>query len=212
MSSTRGVMFVTRSIVWFKHYTMEFFLFIYWRAPQQMLRTHPQPWRLIVRLCVMKMMKFFLHFHFNGAPVELNWQGKTEVLGEKPVPVPLRPPQIPHGPTRDRARASAVRGWRLTAWALARPYTMEYVNNFILFIHVPFAHPVLQLLCGFIAWCMSLVSEQVTTVFPVFKWSLHVIILAIFGKIGGLLERVWLLQMPFPLLCFEFINSRLSLF
>jgi hypothetical protein len=34
---------------------------------------------------------------------------KTEVLGEKPVPVPLRPPQIPHGPTRDRTRASAVR-------------------------------------------------------------------------------------------------------
>jgi hypothetical protein len=28
-----------------------------------------------------------------------NWQGKTEVLGEKPVPVPFSPPQIPHGPT-----------------------------------------------------------------------------------------------------------------
>jgi hypothetical protein len=35
---------------------------------------------------------------------------KTEVLGEKPVQVPLCPPQIPHGPTRDRNRASAVRG------------------------------------------------------------------------------------------------------
>jgi hypothetical protein len=42
-------------------------------------------------------------------------RGKTEVLGEKPVPVPLCPPQIPHGLTRDRARASAVRGRRLTA-------------------------------------------------------------------------------------------------
>jgi hypothetical protein len=35
-------------------------------------------------------------------------RGKTEVLGEKPVPVPLCPPQIPHGLTRDRTRASAV--------------------------------------------------------------------------------------------------------
>jgi hypothetical protein len=35
--------------------------------------------------------------------------GKTEELGEKPVPVPLCPPQIQHGPTRARTRASAVR-------------------------------------------------------------------------------------------------------
>jgi hypothetical protein len=32
--------------------------------------------------------------------------------GEKPVPVPLCPPQIPHGLTRDRSRASAVGGRR----------------------------------------------------------------------------------------------------
>jgi hypothetical protein len=35
--------------------------------------------------------------------------------GEKPVPVPLCPPQIPHELTRDRTRASAVGGRRLTA-------------------------------------------------------------------------------------------------
>jgi hypothetical protein len=35
--------------------------------------------------------------------------------------VPLCPPQISHGLTRDRTRASAVRGRRLTAWAMARP-------------------------------------------------------------------------------------------
>jgi hypothetical protein len=52
--------------------------------------------------------------------VEWYWQGKTEVLGEKPVPVPLCLPQIPHGLTRDRTRASAVSGRRLTAWAMAR--------------------------------------------------------------------------------------------
>jgi hypothetical protein len=42
--------------------------------------------------------------------------------------VPLCPPQIPHGPTRDRTRASTVRGQRLTAWAMARP-TNSYVRS-----------------------------------------------------------------------------------
>jgi hypothetical protein len=85
-----------------------------------MLRTHRS---LEGLLCnpVRRKMRFFLLFHFNGTPVEWNGQGKTEVLWEKPVPVPLCPPQILHGPTRDRTRASVVRGRRLTAWAMARP-------------------------------------------------------------------------------------------
>jgi hypothetical protein len=49
------------------------------------------------------------------------WLGKTEELGEKPVPLSLCPPQIPHGLTRARTRVSAVRGRRLTTWAMARP-------------------------------------------------------------------------------------------
>jgi hypothetical protein len=55
------------------------------------------------------------------ATVEWYWQGKTEELGEKPVPVPLCPPQIPHGLTRAWTWASAVRGRRLTTWAMPRP-------------------------------------------------------------------------------------------
>jgi hypothetical protein len=51
------------------------------------------------------------------------WQEKTEELGEKPVPLPLCPPQIPHGLTRARTPASAVRDRRLTTWAMARPRT-----------------------------------------------------------------------------------------
>jgi hypothetical protein len=35
-------------------------------------------------------------------------RGKTEVLGEKPIPVPLRLPQISHGLAWYRARASVV--------------------------------------------------------------------------------------------------------
>jgi hypothetical protein len=53
------------------------------------------------------------------ATVEWYWQGKTEELGEKPVQEPLCPPQIPHGLTRARTLASAVRGRRLTTWAMA---------------------------------------------------------------------------------------------
>jgi hypothetical protein len=55
------------------------------------------------------------------ATVEWYWQGKPEHLGNKPAPVPFCPPQIPHGLTRARTRASAVRDRRLTAWAMARP-------------------------------------------------------------------------------------------
>jgi hypothetical protein len=47
--------------------------------------------------------------------VEWNWQGKTKILAEKPVPVPRCPPQIPHELTRNQTRASAVGGRRLTA-------------------------------------------------------------------------------------------------
>jgi hypothetical protein len=46
-------------------------------------------------------------------------RGKPKYSGQKPVPVPL----CPHGLTRDRTRASAVGGRRLTAWAMARPIT-----------------------------------------------------------------------------------------
>jgi hypothetical protein len=64
------------------------------------------------------------------ATVEWYWQEKTEELGEKPVPVPLFPPHIPHGLTRARTRASAVRGRRLTTWDKARPPdTLTGQNN-----------------------------------------------------------------------------------
>jgi hypothetical protein len=53
--------------------------------------------------------------------VEWYRQGNTKELGEKRVLVQLRPPQIPHGLTRARTQASAVRRRQLTAWAMARP-------------------------------------------------------------------------------------------
>jgi hypothetical protein len=55
---------------------------------------------------------------------DLQWNdvidGKTEEPRVKHAPVPLCSPQIPHGLTRARTQASAVRGQRLTAWAMTR--------------------------------------------------------------------------------------------
>jgi hypothetical protein len=78
----------------------------------------PQPSGLLCKSVM--MISVFSFFPRNGAAVAWNWREKTEVLGEKPVPVSLYLPQIPHGLNRDRTRASAVRGRRLTAWAMAR--------------------------------------------------------------------------------------------
>jgi hypothetical protein len=45
---------------------------------------------------------------------EMIFAGKTQELGEKPVPDPRGPPQIPHGLTGAQTRVFAVRGWRLS--------------------------------------------------------------------------------------------------
>jgi hypothetical protein len=98
-------------------------LFLVVKGPAADATDALQPWGFLCNpMMKMKMIIiFFCPFPSNGAPVEWNWQGKTEELGEKPVPVPLCPQQIPHGLTRDRTRASAVGGRRLTASATARP-------------------------------------------------------------------------------------------
>jgi hypothetical protein len=63
------------------------------------------------------------------ATVEWYCQGKSDELGEKPVPVPLCPPQIPHGLTRTRTRTSDVRGRRLTTWVIARPFRIVLLQS-----------------------------------------------------------------------------------
>jgi hypothetical protein len=57
------------------------------------------------------------------ALVEWYWVGKAEVLGGKPVPVALFPPQIPHRMARDRTQASAASSWQLTTWDMVWPIT-----------------------------------------------------------------------------------------
>jgi hypothetical protein len=78
--------------------------------------------RLIVQPCdENEDYQFFFAFPSNGAPVELNWQGKTEVLGGKNLSQCHFVHHKFHMDTRDRTRASAVGGRRLTAWTMARP-------------------------------------------------------------------------------------------
>jgi hypothetical protein len=86
------------------HYTLIFFVV---KGPQQKLRKHCNP--------MMKMKLIFCSSLSNG----MKLTGKNRRTREKPVPVPLCLAQIPHGLTLDRTRASAVGGWRLTAWAMA---------------------------------------------------------------------------------------------
>jgi hypothetical protein len=46
---------------------------------------------------------------------------ETAVLGEKPSPIPLCPPQIPHVLILARTWDATVGSQRLTAWATAQP-------------------------------------------------------------------------------------------
>jgi hypothetical protein len=54
--------------------------------------------------------------------------GETKGFGEKPVPVPICPPQIPYGLTCLQTWASMVRSQWLTAWAMAQPYDIPCVE------------------------------------------------------------------------------------
>jgi hypothetical protein len=88
-------------------------LFLVVKSPAADATDTPQPWGFLCNPMMKMKMMFIIFYPFpnSGAPVEWNWQRKTEVLGEKPVPVPLCPPQILHGLTRDRTRASADAYW-----------------------------------------------------------------------------------------------------
>lgn len=47
------------------------------------------------------------------------WQGKNEVLWEKPVPVSLYSRQIPYGMAQDWTLGSTMTGWQMTTSAMA---------------------------------------------------------------------------------------------
>jgi hypothetical protein len=51
--------------------------------------------------------------------------GKTRITKRKACPSATRPPKIPNGLTWAQTRASALTGWRQTAWAMARPIVVS---------------------------------------------------------------------------------------
>jgi hypothetical protein len=66
----------------------------------------PQPEGFIVQLCGENDGEVFFCF---SILMEHKWsesgRGKPKYSEKNPIPVPLFPPQIPHGPTKDRTRA-----------------------------------------------------------------------------------------------------------
>ena len=76
-------------------------LFYLFKGPAAEATYAPQPLGLLCNP-VMKMISFFLFLQV----MEHQWneidRGKRKYSGEKPVPMPLCQPQIPHGLTRDR--------------------------------------------------------------------------------------------------------------
>jgi hypothetical protein len=130
--------------------------FFFVKVPAADATDAPQPWGLLCNP-VMKMFNFFFVFPCNGAPVDWNWQGKTEILGGggEPIPVPLCPPQIPHGLTRDRTWASAVRSRPLTAWAMARPLSVllqSYLRRCAKHVHELYIIYLFTTLCKTCTW------------------------------------------------------------
>jgi hypothetical protein len=96
-------------ILWTRETTPLPLPFILWRrAPQQTLRTH----RSLKSYCATLWWRRLVFFSFFRV-MEYRWneidRGKTEVPVGKPVPVPLCPPQIPHGLSWDRNRVPSPR-------------------------------------------------------------------------------------------------------
>jgi hypothetical protein len=70
-------------------------IFLVEKGPAADATDAPQPWGLlcnpVMKMTIIIIIIIICPFPSNGTTVEWNWQGKTEDLGEKPVPMPLCP-------------------------------------------------------------------------------------------------------------------------
>jgi hypothetical protein len=96
-----------------------------------MLRTH----RSLKASCATPVMKMSSLFYQILQLMEHQWneidRGKPTTR-RKTCPSATLSTETPHGLTRDRTRASAVEGRRLTAWAMARPNISLFKRVFYL--------------------------------------------------------------------------------
>jgi hypothetical protein len=92
----------------------------FFEGPRSRCYGHTAALRLIVQPCDEDDQ--FFRFSVKCSTGRMKLTGENRSTRGKLVPVPLCPPQIPHGPTRDGTRTSTVRDRRLTVWAMARPY------------------------------------------------------------------------------------------
>jgi hypothetical protein len=70
-----------------------------------------------------------------GALVDWYLTGKTEELGEKPVPVTLCLPRIPHGLTQARTRTSAVRSRRAMTRSKPEVILLKKIRSVVCYVN-----------------------------------------------------------------------------
>jgi hypothetical protein len=100
-----------------------------WRLPRL-------PWLLFMSICwdyvceLRPVHLFISSWYISMGPRRNDTdRGKPKNSWEKRVPLPLCPPHIPHGLTKAQTRASAVKGRRLTASAMARSILVTAVEG-----------------------------------------------------------------------------------
>ena len=75
--------------------------------------------------------------------------GKTKVLREKPVPVPLFPLQILHGLAWDWIQPDVLRGWWLTTQAAVQPQCWSNLMNQFKTVTTTFSFTLLPTTCKY---------------------------------------------------------------
>jgi hypothetical protein len=92
-----------------------------WTRTPYVVAVHVDGWDYVSELRPPTGLLFTSRWYMSMEP----WWHDAGDLGEKPVPVPLCPPQIAHGLTRAQTWTFMVRYRQLTTWTMAQPRTLH---------------------------------------------------------------------------------------